>query len=96
MSFWQGKKILITGGNGFVGKSVLEILAKKDILEIISPKSSEYDLTVEKDVIRLFKDNKPDYVIHLAGKVGGVLANKMSPGEFFYKNIMILSFHLYF
>ncbi len=89
MSFWQGKKILITGGNGFVGKSVLEILAKKDILEIISPKSSEYDLTVEKDVIRLFKDNKPDYVIHLAGKVGGVLANKMSPGEFFYKNIMM-------
>ncbi len=89
MSFWKNKKILVTGGNGFVGKSVLKILAKKDISQIISPKSSEYDLTAEKDVIKLFNNHKPDYVIHLAGKVGGVLANKLSPGDFFYKNIMM-------
>jgi len=89
MSFWLKKKVLVTGGHGFLGHAVLKELKDKNCKEIIAPKRSECDLTIETNVVELFHKIKPDIVIHLAGKVGGIAANKAAPGEFFYKNLMM-------
>ena len=89
MSFWKDKKILVTGGHGFVGHAVLKELKKLGCKQIIAPKKNECDLTIESNVKGLFSSTKPEIVIHLAGKVGGIMANKNAPGEFFYKNIMM-------
>jgi GDP-L-fucose synthase len=89
MSFWKDKKTLVTGGHGFVGHAVLKQLKKMDCKQIIAPKKNECDLTIESNVKKLFSRTKPEIVIHLAGKVGGIGANKSAKGEFFYKNIMM-------
>ena len=89
MSFWKDKKTLVTGGHGFVGHAVLEELNKLGCTQVIAPKEQECDLTIESNVKDLFSSTKPEIVIHLAGKVGGILANKTAPAEFFYKNLMM-------
>jgi len=89
MSYWNDKKVLVTGGHGFVGHAVLTELEKRDCKEIIAPTEEEYDLTVESNVSDMFRYIMPGVVIHLAGKVGGILANKTAPAEFFYKNLMM-------
>ena len=88
-SFWKDKKTLVTGGHGFVGHAVLGELSKLGCVQVIAPEKQEYDLTIESNVKDLFSSTKPEIVIHLAGKVGGILANKTTPAEFFYKNLMI-------
>ena len=87
MSFWKDKKTLVTGGHGFVGHAVLEELNKLGCTQLISPTKQECDLTIESNVKDLFSITKPEIVIHLAGKVGGILANKTAPADFFYKNL---------
>ena len=89
MSFWKDKKTLVTGGHGFVGHAVLEELDKLGCTQVIAPKKQECDLTIESNVKELFSSTNPEIVIHLAGKVGGIGANKSAKGEFFYKNIMM-------
>ena len=89
MLFWPNKKVLVTGAHGFVGHSVINELSKYDCKEILYPTKRECDLTKESDVKYLFKDFNPNIVIHLAGKVGGIGANKSAKGEFFYNNIMM-------
>lgn len=88
MSFWKNKKVFVTGAHGFVGSNLMKLLENKDC-EVLAPTSKELDLTSEEQVKSFFFTNKPDIVLHLAGKVGGIAANKASPGEFFYKNIMM-------
>ena len=90
--YWNGKKVFVTGGHGFVGQNLIEILEtmKQEVdFDILCPTSSEVDLTNESEVDLYFAENRPDIVLHLAGKVGGIAANKASPGDFFYKNIMM-------
>jgi len=88
-SFWKDKKTLVTGGHGFVGRAVLGELNKLGCTQVIAPKKQEFDLTIESNVKDLFSSTNPEIVIHLAGKVGGILANKTTPADFFYKNLMM-------
>ena len=84
------KKILITGGSGFLGKSVVEdlLINKWDKWnDIIVCRKKDFDLTNNKDVKRLYSTYKPNAVIHLAAEVGGIGANMANPGRFFYANI---------
>ena len=89
MAFWSQKRVLVTGGAGFLGSFVVEKLRKKNCKEIFIPRSKDYDLTDMETVKRLYRDTQPNIVIHLAASVGGIGANQVNPGVFFYKNLMM-------
>ena len=85
----QVRRVVVTGGAGFLGGYVTEGLRKRDCKYIGVPKIEDYDLVNLSDIIRMYEDMKPDIVIHLAAVVGGIGANREHPGEFFYKNLMM-------
>ncbi|MFA4915079.1 MAG: GDP-L-fucose synthase [Syntrophales bacterium] len=87
--FFRSRRIVVTGGAGFLGRYVTEGLQKRDCLFIGVPKSEEYDLVKLEGIVRMYEDMKPDIVIHLAAVVGGIGANREHPGEFFYKNLLM-------
>jgi GDP-L-fucose synthase len=89
MSFWSNKRFLVTGGAGFLGSFVVEKLQERGCKEIFVPRSKDYDLVEMEAVKRLYRDSKPDIVIHLAARVGGIGANRANPGKFFYDNLMM-------
>ena len=86
---FKEKKILVTGASGFVGKNLVEELQRKGFTNLLTPTSTEVDLTRENDVKGYFELHKPEVVLHIAGLVGGIAANKARPAEFFYKNAMM-------
>lgn len=88
-SFWKDRRITVTGGSGFLGGYILEGLAARGARNVTVPESAEYDLTRMQDVVRMYDDMKPDMVIHLAARVGGIGANMAHPGKFFYDNLMM-------
>lgn len=79
-------RILVTGGAGFLGSFVVEMLRARSYREIIVPRRKEYDLTQQQDVERLYSEKRPDVVLHLAAEVGGIGANRHNPGRFFFAN----------
>jgi GDP-L-fucose synthase len=89
MSFWSDKKVVVTGGAGFLGRRVIARLNQEGVREITVPRSSDCDLVKFGDAARLLDSAKPDIVIHLAAKVGGIGANRENPGKFFYDNLMM-------
>jgi len=84
----KGQRIAVTGGAGFLGSFVVDKLKARGA-EVFVPRSKDYDFTTIDACRRLYKDTKPDIVIHLAAKVGGIGANRENPGSFFYENLMM-------
>jgi GDP-L-fucose synthase len=84
---WE--RVVVTGGAGFLGSFVVEKLRAMGIREPFVPRSRDYDLVDLEAVRRLYKDARPDLVIHLAARVGGIGANRANPGKFFYDNLMM-------
>ena len=87
--FFEERRIVVTGGAGFLGGYITEKLEKRGCKNILIPTIEEYDLVDLADIKRMYDDMKPDIVIHLAAVVGGIGANREHPGEFFYKNLMM-------
>ena len=81
-------RVLVTGGAGFLGSHVVERL-RADGIDPVVPRRSDYDLTVEADVARLFDEAEPELVIHLAAEVGGIGANQANPGRYWYANLLM-------
>ena len=83
------KKVFITGHNGLVGSSIVKALRNKKIYKIITANRKKLDLLNQVQVNNFFKKNKPDIVVHAAGKVGGILHNQTYPAEFIFQNSQI-------
>lgn len=86
---WANTRVVVTGGAGFLGSFVVEQLRARGCSQIVVPRSKDYDLVQMDAIQRLYADAKPDMVIHLAARVGGIGANQANPGRFFYDNLMM-------
>ncbi len=84
----RGKRILVTGSSGFVGKNLVPLLEEIDAT-LLTPVRSDYDLLEQDQVRAMFADLKPDIVFHLGAYVGGILANRDRPADFCYRNLLI-------
>ncbi len=83
------QRVCVTGGAGFLGTHLVQKLKEHGAKEIFVPRHQDYDLVREADIQRMIDDARPDVIIHLAAKVGGIGANREKPGEFFYDNLMM-------
>ena len=83
-----GKKVVVTGGAGFLGSHVVQALKARGA-EPIVPRKNDYDLVEREAARRLLDETRPDVVVHLAARVGGIGANRRNPGSFFYENLMM-------
>ncbi|MDX9911811.1 MAG: GDP-L-fucose synthase [Phycisphaerales bacterium] len=96
---WSGKRVIVTGGAGFLGRQVCRILRERGVRDdhLFIPRRRQFDLTEQADVARLYRSafpgRKADIVVHLAAEVGGIGANRKSPGRYFYAN-MAMAMHL--
>ncbi len=81
------KKIVVTGGSGFLGQHVVALLRQKGCANLFVPRSKQFDLTKELDVQRLLAQERPQVVLHLAALVGGIGANRLNPGSFYCTRI---------
>jgi GDP-L-fucose synthase len=89
MSFWVNKRVVVTGGAGFLGSFVVKKLLERGAKDIFIPRSRDYDLVEMEAVRRLYRDTKPEITVHLGAKVGGIGANRANPGKFFYDNLIM-------
>jgi GDP-L-fucose synthase len=87
MSVNKNDRIVLTGGAGFLGSFVLELMRGRGYRNIFVPRRKDFDLTAEADVKRLYQEHRPDIVMHLAAEVGGIGANRDNPGRFFFANL---------
>ena len=92
-AFWESRRVLVTGANGFLGSHIIERLETLGAGHVLTPTVAEYDLTDAAAVRDLLGESSPDTVIHLAAEVGGIGANREQPGRFFYAN-MVMGVHM--
>ncbi len=83
------KKIVVTGGAGFLGSFVVARLKALGCVDVFVPRSTDFDLRDRSAIVRLLTQKKPDVIIHLAAVVGGIGANAKNPGSFFYDNAIM-------
>jgi GDP-L-fucose synthase len=88
MASLASKRVVVTGGSGFLGRHVVAALGTRGCTVLV-PRKAQYDLTRIADVERMYADLEPDIVLHLAAVVGGIGANRDSPGRFFFENVML-------
>jgi GDP-L-fucose synthase len=86
---WVNKRVVVTGGAGFLGSYVVAKLYERGCRNVTIPRSKEYDLREREAITRLYKEAQPHIVIHLAAVVGGIGANQANPGRFFYDNAIM-------
>lgn len=89
MNFGANNRVTVTGGGGFLGSFVVSQLHRRGCQDVFVPRSKDYDLVDMEAIKKLYRDAKPDIVIHLAARVGGIGANRANPGKFFYDNLMM-------
>jgi len=87
--FWPARRVMVTGGAGFLGSALVRRLEAAGATEIFVPRSRDYDLRTKDAIDRALADGTPDLVIHLAAVVGGIGANRENPGRFFYENAIM-------
>jgi GDP-L-fucose synthase len=88
-NFWQDKRVIVTGGSGFLGSFVVEKLKERGAQDIFIPRSSEYDLRHPESITHMLQSYHANMIIHLAALAGGIGANRARPAEFFYDNLMM-------
>ena len=86
---WTGRRVMVTGGGGFLGRAVVRNLVAAGADQVFVPRSRDYDLRTRDGVDRALADGRPEVVIHLAAVVGGIGANRENPGRFFYENAIM-------
>jgi GDP-L-fucose synthase len=87
-TWWYGKRVTVTGGRGFLGTPLVRMIKNAGAL-VATFSSRDYNLTRQADVAKMYTDLKPEVVIHLAARVGGIGANRENPGSFFYENAIM-------
>ena len=87
--FWPGRRVLLTGGNGFLGNFVRERIAAKEPAALLAPRSAELDLRDAGAIRAYLRAHRPDLILHMAAVVGGIGANRLHPGRFFYENAIM-------
>jgi GDP-L-fucose synthase len=87
--FWVDKRVVVTGGAGFLGSFVVEKLAERGAGEVFVPRRRTYDLREKEAIQQLLADTRPNLIIHLAATVGGIGANRAHPAEYFYENLIM-------
>jgi GDP-L-fucose synthase len=89
MNFWEGRRITVTGGKGFLGKHLIRKLEERGCKNMMFADLPEYDLREKENILKMYEEQNPDIVIHLAAVVGGIGANRENPGKFFYDNAIM-------
>jgi len=88
-AYWSKRRVLVTGGAGFLGSHLVDRLTALGAGQVFVPRRKDYDLADRRAIQRLLAEARPDIVLHLAAKAGGIGANLAKPAEFFYDNLLM-------